>query len=1467
MKRNIVHSLTVANWNGIDFKTLNYHATITHLVGHTGAGKTTLMIAHITAMMPDKRLLRFKNTTETSSNPFDKGDKGLYGRIGASGACYSVIDYRLTNDERVLIGVQLRRKTEPEIELNPFHIAGLPLEIDIKDLFLVTDFNQTIYVAEKNELRNNAATYGSTVEWYSKSSDYLNFLFEKRIIPKRMRQHEDRKQYYRLLETSLYGGISSEIQQRLRDYLLASDSTVQSSVSSMQNALKESQRTRQKIEATQKHRDFISHTYQNAQMLGAATLVSEELKSTTARKKAAEAKSFFKQCEATWLNLKMACGKLSTLKDKLAEQVQRASDALTKATDYDRKAKEVKKLQDKITKTQAEISKNKELLGKKQQQLEKNQSVQQSLDDKVKQLEKAQEELNAQLADAQQAYSIEAQHLGLYRQAQKSLREAQQILPNRTLNQHNVKSVRVEIEQAYQTTLKNTTQLQTQLDLATTRANEFQQAYQLLSLLSEQPVTAKEAFRLANQLDDVWRDKEYRVKHLDEFSRRVTELENLERRQLDIKAFVQQFHAEVVITTEQGYQNYQQDINRQADTCRQYERDYLRQQDEVKRQLEDAEDKEKQQTAILPQWQLAQDLRDTLIQELERQIHHESDILEAQTMIQQSLTKARDAKRIQTAERDSLRDKIINLEQTGSKEISGINSMKEQIGGALVADFLEDISIEEAPLIEAKYGPLCDAVIVSDVKQAAKNMAHFEKRPDQVWLIEGNIDEESFAEDDYLTDEGTYFDSILVKMGNVNRLSRLPTHPIICAKARQNEVQRLRTHLNVLQDGIENQTVLINKFENLEKTVQKLWSVAHCLSLPDPSSKLKQIESEKKELIRLSTNLERQIRANAELLEKFEKDWQALNANAKNAGLLDRTTLAEEVLQARDNYQSAYESQVWLKQHGNDIQRLRTIKGSLETLPPKNLEQLRQDFENASQAVKTLSHQRACLDNLCANLPHFKYADAESNIKKKSGFQEELQGKLGNTKTEILQARSKLELIRSAVSTNEKAIAGYDATLKQLNENLFQLQQEMKETGITYSPTLLKEASEKLKTARKQYKKVTKELTIVTNQLSEQERLLDKKQFEIDKAKTSYQEKSQIAIDAICCWRQVKREAQNLKIAKWLKKPEYSQQSVSSLEAKIIEARANLSNQLQNHEDADKILAAITRASTENQPINNLWVFFQTYQYLLVRLNRELAQSDDLLKAIQTFSDSLIQLAERLKAQEEEFRIKSKDVINLIQRNIKRERKRIQNLNQGLKTIRFGRIGSISIKMETLETFIQVLNALRDDKHTDLFSNHTHTIEDAFAEIYKRETGGTIKGEQMLDYRNYVRLQIEVQRQGCKKYEIANPTNLSTGEAIGTGLSVLIMVLQSWEENTQKNEGRGKQSSRILFLDEAARLDSKSISTLIELCDKMELQLLIAAPNVAHLEKCITHKLVRKNINGTDRVIIICLKGSGSKIS
>ncbi len=62
-------------------------------------------------------------------------------------------------------------------------------------------------------------------------------------------------------------------------------------------------------------------------------------------------------------------------------------------------------------------------------------------------------------------------------------------------------------------------------------------------------------------------------------------------------------------------------------------------------------------------------------------------------------------------------------------------------------------------------------------------------------------------------------------------------------------------------------------------------------------------------------------------------------------------------------------------------------------------------------------------------------------------------------------------------------------------------------------------------------------------------------------------------------------------------------------------------------------------------------------------------------------------------------------------------------------------------------------------------------------------------------------------------------------------------------------------------LDEAARLDARSIATLFELCERLEMQLIIAAPENISPEKGTTYKLVRKVFNNHEHVHVVGLRG------
>lgn len=84
-------------------------------------------------------------------------------------------------------------------------------------------------------------------------------MFEFGVIPKKLRNSSDRSKFYRLIEASLYGGISSAITRSLRDYLLPQNGGVKKAFQDMESALRENRMTLEAIKTTQADRDLFKH--------------------------------------------------------------------------------------------------------------------------------------------------------------------------------------------------------------------------------------------------------------------------------------------------------------------------------------------------------------------------------------------------------------------------------------------------------------------------------------------------------------------------------------------------------------------------------------------------------------------------------------------------------------------------------------------------------------------------------------------------------------------------------------------------------------------------------------------------------------------------------------------------------------------------------------------------------------------------------------------------------------------------------------------------------------------------------------------------------------------------------------------------------------------------------------------------------------------------------------------------------
>ncbi len=198
---------------------------------------------------------------------------------------------------------------------------------------------------------------------------------------------------------------------------------------------------------------------------------------------------------------------------------------------------------------------------------------------------------------------------------------------------------------------------------------------------------------------------------------------------------------------------------------------------------------------------------------------------------------------------------------------------------------------------------------------------------------------------------------------------------------------------------------------------------------------------------------------------------------------------------------------------------------------------------------------------------------------------------------------------------------------------------------------------------------------------------------------------------------------------------------------------------------------------------------------------------------------------------------------NIIRKTIQREQNRIRMLNRGCRTYRLP-VNSVRLNVNVRETHAMLLDVLSEqhEQHQDLFNSNRLTFSEALAKLYQRlnpqidmgQRTQTI-GEELLDYRNYLEMEVEVNR-GSDGWLRAESGALSTGEAIGTGMSILVMVVQSWEDESRRLRGKDISPCRLLF-DEAARLDARSIATLFEFSERLQMQLIIAAPENISPEK------------------------------
>jgi chromosome partition protein MukB len=307
--------------------------------------------------------------------------------------------------------------------------------------------------------------------------------------------------------------------------------------------------------------------------------------------------------------------------------------------------------------------------------------------------------------------------------------------------------------------------------------------------------------------------------------------------------------------------------------------------------------------------------------------------------------------------------------------------------------------------------------------------------------------------------------------------------------------------------------------------------------------------------------------------------------------------------------------------------------------------------------------------------------------------------------------------------------------------------------------------------------------------------------------------------------------------------------------------RATLRERLQNAQGGATLLAELevlrdTSDAAFADACLELWLTVR--DWLRRRLPAQVAEVDDPREALLRLRDQLVSLEERLARQENDLRGASEDVARGIDVQLRKARGQVNRLNINLEGVSFGSIRGIKVRPNPIERMSQVLRALREGAAQELLFEVDIPIEEALDEIFRRYGGGRGGGHRLLDYREYIHLQVEILRKTGADWEVANPTRLSTGEAIGVGAALMMVVLTEWERDATLLRGKKSHGSlRFLFLDEANRLSHDNLGVLFDLCQTLDLQLLIAAPEVARAEGNTTYRLVRRTTpDGQEEVIV-----------
>jgi chromosome partition protein MukB len=1484
MSRARVAALALVNWKGVFYERYLLDRHVTALEGGNGAGKTTVMIAAYVVLLPDMSKLRFTNLGETAATG---GDRGIWGRLGEPGRpSYAVLDLE-AGGERLLAGVRLVRASEPTVEPTAFLATGLAPDVRLSDILLVRRPGGD-HVPELDEVVAAVVAAGGAIEVFRTVKDYFAQLFERGITPMRLTSDEERSKLNEMLRTSMTGGISRALTSELRGFLLKQETGLGDTLSRMRANLEACRRTRAEVSESRQLEREITAIYEAGAEMFAAAVSAARLATREADVQVAAAQRAVDDAGQVERDRTAEIAELSARDQELELRRNAGRAELARVTAERDREIAVAAVRFRIAELDRELATRNAAAHEARARQAIVAAERAAARNSRASAREAYDRASLGLAHLQQGLDELVRRAHGHRQLVRRLDDARALLarPGLTAETCAAELAALDDQRARCEAARAALDRETR-DLEARRDDHAQA---IAAIAAIDPAAAGLA-------------PEQRHGHaralLAGLSERDTVLGRahlLERDQRDAERLAARQQAARALAAELGIAAGAEGAEPGAVPAVAI---VARELDEVERVAREAEDHARRDAAgdpgaalaelrarlaandqRLAAWYRATAARSRLdeigLSSAESRAGTRAGIIALRDRViadQHALA----ARRTELeAARERTRLAAIALERSATAVDPELVRLRDELGGELLAERFEDLDGSAAGWVEARLGPLTQALIVDDPVASARALRRLPRTIPTVWLVAAGTSldvapeptERAEPAGDASEGPGVASDAVMVEPFGL-RVTRRPEPPSLGRRSRERRLAELHAALARDAEALDELTGRATQLAGARRDVDELLDVLDAWLAGDPTVERAALESEiaTRELAQQAHH--DRVRAAQARAAEARRQRDGLRRLLGDAALLDDVDHGERA-----------------RELGKTRAELAATRAELERIAPhravlaERLDALRRppldDEAHAAHVARAaalageidrLFLARGALEDVLAHRHAAAWGDAEQVLAAQSGLAPALERQHADARAQVQAAEqaeaaadAAWEATTTAAQAAEAHVAAALAHRDRAVSELVGLGEPISaEPSRASAPEPHDHPDDRVAAAIEYVNGIEAEVRALVTAAALAVERRDPAARAVEHARAALVAATRSAGPAAAAWAELRARAETAGLLSAALAGEITRTSIQ-LTADAWSKREVLLDRVARARGGAELADAIRALPLDGPSYLTAWQ--RTREWLRHRVPAQIVEVDEPLVALERLRSHLDVLEGRLARQEADLRGASEDVARGIDIQLRRAGGQVRRLNQQLDGIRFGSVHGIRVELRRIDRMEQILRALRLGEAQELLFLSAIPIEEALDEIFRRYGGGGRGGgERLLDYREYLELAVQIRRQTTQvsgDWETASPTRLSTGEAIGVGAAVMMVVLTEWERDANLLRTRRTSGSlRFLFLDEANRLSRDNLGVLFDLCRTLDLQLLIAAPEVARAEGNTTYRLVRHvTDDGREEVLV-----------